>query len=77
MSETVPSPGKALIESTKMWALPGPNKAVELTPAAQAFCGMCRSCMNTNIASGLVAAGLFVTQPLVRVTARLRREERP
>ena len=77
MSEMVPSPNKALIESTKMLALPGLNETVELMPAAQAWCGMCRSCMNANIASGLAAAGLLVTQPLVGVAARLRREERP
>jgi hypothetical protein len=44
MSEMVPSLNKALIEITKMRALPGLNETVELMPAAQVCCAACRSC---------------------------------
>jgi hypothetical protein len=56
-----------------MRTLPVLNRAVELTPAAQACCGVCRSCMNTNIATGLAAVGLFAARPFVRAAQRLRR----
>jgi hypothetical protein len=42
--------------------LPIVNRAVELTPTAQACCGVCRTCATTNILSVALAgiAGLAV-----------------
>src|SRR5436309_2543583 len=42
-----------------MRTLPVLNKAVDLAPAAQACCGVCRSCMSTNIMSALAAGTVF------------------
>jgi hypothetical protein len=61
-----------VLERTTTRALPVLNKAVDFTPAAQACCGMCRTCMSTNIASALAAAGLFAARPLVTLARRLR-----
>jgi hypothetical protein len=48
-----------VLERTNTKALPLLNRAVDLAPAAQACCGVCRSCMTTNIFT-LAAAGLVV-----------------
>jgi hypothetical protein len=62
-----------VLETTKLRTLPVLNKAVELAPAAQACCGVCRTCMSTNIASALAAAGMFAATPVVRLARRIRR----
>jgi epoxyqueuosine reductase QueG len=61
-----------VLERTTTRALPVLNKAVDLTPAAQACCGMCRACMSTNIASALAAVGLFAARPVIRLAKRFR-----
>jgi hypothetical protein len=38
-----------MLESTQRRALPLLNKGVELTPAIQACCGVCRTCVTTNV----------------------------
>jgi hypothetical protein len=59
-----------VLERTNTKALPLLNRAADLAPAAQACCGVCRSCMTTNIFT-LAAAGL------VAVAAYARRIVRP
>jgi hypothetical protein len=38
-----------MLERTQTRALPLVNRAVDLAPAAQACCGVCRTCATTNI----------------------------
>ncbi|HET7352686.1 MAG TPA: hypothetical protein VFJ11_01395 [Gaiellaceae bacterium] len=59
-----------MLERTQTRALPIINKGVELTPAVQACCGACRSCVTTNVVT-LVAAG--ATGAALWATRRLRR----
>jgi hypothetical protein len=50
-----------MLEQAQRRALPLLNRAPDLTPAAQACCGVCRSCMTTNaitIAGATLAAGI-------------------
>ena len=54
-----------MLERTTIRTLPLLNRANDLAPAAQACCGLCRTCMTTNV-FGVLAAGAAV------VLARLR-----
>ena len=63
----------AMLERTTTKTLPVLNKAVDLAPAAQACCGVCRTCMSTNIASALAAGAMFAAAPVVRLARRIRR----
>jgi hypothetical protein len=47
----------SVLERTQTRALPLVNRAVDLAPAAQACCGVCRTCATTNIV-GLAIAGV-------------------
>jgi hypothetical protein len=58
-----------VLEQTNTKALPLLNRAVDLAPAAQACCGVCRSCMTTNIFT-LAAAGLVALAAHVRKVVR-------
>jgi hypothetical protein len=61
-----------MLEKTQLRALPVLNRTVDLAPAAQACCGICRSCVTTNVftlaAAGIVTAAGFVA----RAAGRLR-----
>jgi hypothetical protein len=48
-----------VLERTQVKALPLLNRGVEVAPAVQACCGVCRSCMTTNVFT-LAAAGIAV-----------------
>ena len=57
-----------MLQRAQTRALPVLNKTVELTPAVQACCGVCRTCVTTNVVTlataavtgaGLYAARLF------------------
>jgi hypothetical protein len=48
-----------VLERTQVKALPLLNRSVEVVPAVQACCGVCRSCMTTNVFT-LAAAGVAV-----------------
>ncbi|MEA2469071.1 MAG: hypothetical protein QOE38_69 [Thermoleophilaceae bacterium] len=60
----------AVLDQTRMKALPVLNRAADFVPAAQACCGACRTCMTTNLfslaAAGLAGAGVYVTRLLRR-----------
>ena len=51
-----------MLERTSTKALPLLNRAVDLAPAAQACCGVCRTCATTNVVTlaltGLAGVGL-------------------
>ena len=63
----------SLLERTTTKSLPILDKAVDFAPAAQACCGVCRTCMSTNIMSAIAAGTVFVAAPVVRFAKRLRR----
>ena len=53
-----------MLEKTQARTLPVLNRAVDLTPAVNACCGVCRSCVTTNIVTlagaGLAGAAVFL-----------------
>jgi hypothetical protein len=55
-----------MLERAKIRSLPVLNKTVDLAPAVQACCGVCRTCMTTNVLTlaGATAAGatLYITR---------------
>ncbi len=63
----------AVLDKTRMKALPILNRTADFVPAAQACCGACRTCMTTNLfslaAAGIAGAGVYV--------ARLVRRSKP
>jgi branched-subunit amino acid ABC-type transport system permease component len=59
-----------VLERTTTRALPLLNRAVDLTPTAQACCGVCRTCATTNIVGVALAAVAGVGVALKRVVAR-------
>jgi hypothetical protein len=61
-----------MLERAKTRALPMLNRVPDLTPAAQACCGACRSCMTTNIvtvAAGAVAGAAYWIARRLRIAA--------
>jgi hypothetical protein len=62
-----------VLERTQTRALPVLNRAVEIAPAAQACCGVCRSCMVTNVFTLAAAAGAGASAFLVRRVPRFAR----
>jgi len=59
-----------LLERTQTRALPLLNKGVELSPAVQACCGVCRSCVTTNVLTLVTAAASGLALGLVRLVRR-------
>jgi hypothetical protein len=57
-----------MLERTQARALPALSRVPDLTPAAQACCGVCRGCMTTNLfavaGAAVAAAAGFVAQRL-------------
>ena len=62
-----------MLERAPARALPVLNRAVDVSPALQACCGVCRSCMTANLLTA-AAAGLAAVavqgRRLVRLTRR-------
>jgi hypothetical protein len=52
-----PSYNPGVLERTQVRALPVLNRAVDVSPAVQACCGVCRTCVTTNVVT-LVTAGV-------------------
>jgi hypothetical protein len=54
----------AVLDRAKTRALPVLNRIPDVTPAAQACCGVCRTCTTTNIVTvggaALAAAGYWI-----------------
>jgi hypothetical protein len=60
-----------MLEQAQRRALPLLNRAPDLTPAAQACCGVCGSCMTTNVialaGATLAGAGIVVARFVRRI----------
>jgi hypothetical protein len=60
-----------MLERTQARALPLLNRAVDVTPAVQACCGACRTCVTTNVltlaGAGIVGAMLYIRRLARRV----------
>ena len=60
-----------MLEQAQRRALPLLNRAPDLTPAAQACGGVCRSCMTTNVialaGATLAGAGIVVARFVRRI----------
>jgi hypothetical protein len=65
-----------MLERVTTKSLPLVNKAVDFAPAAQACCGVCRTCMSTNIMSAVAAGAMFVAAPVMRFAKFGRHNER-
>lgn len=61
-----------MLERATIRALPLINRSVELTPAVQACCGVCRTCATTNILTVASAAAAGLAAGVVRSVKRLR-----
>jgi len=59
-----------MLERTQTRALPVINKAVDLAPAAQACCGVCRECMTTNVFALAGTVALSASSLFARVARR-------
>jgi hypothetical protein len=59
-----------MLERTQAKALPVVNRAAELAPAAQACCGVCRTCATTNVLTLAGAAGVWALSRVRRVWHR-------
>jgi hypothetical protein len=59
-----------MLEKTQVRTLPLLNKTVELTPAVNACCGACRSCVTTNVFALAAAAAAGVVAYARRVVSR-------
>jgi hypothetical protein len=59
-----------MLERTSGRALPVINRAVDLAPAVQACCGVCRTCVTSNVfalaAAAVVGLGTAVRRLLTR-----------
>jgi hypothetical protein len=59
-----------MLERAQIKVLPVLNRAGEIAPAAQACCGVCRTCATTNVLTFAGAAGLSVLSRAQRLFAR-------
>jgi hypothetical protein len=59
-----------MLERTTTRALPVLNRAADLAPAAQACCGVCRTCATTNILGAAFAAATGAALWLGRLIRR-------
>jgi hypothetical protein len=63
-----------VLEQAKTRALPVLNRVPDVMPAAQACCGVCRSCATTNIVTvgmaALAGVGLYVGRFVRRLAPR-------
>jgi hypothetical protein len=60
-----------MLERTQARALPLLNRAVDVTPAVQACCGACRTCVTTNVLTLAGAAIVGAALSLRRLTAHI------
>ena len=60
-----------MLETAKLKALPVVNRAVDYAPAAQACCGVCRTCTTTNAVTFLTAGAVTLAAYSRRIVRRL------
>jgi hypothetical protein len=53
-----------VLQRVQVKALPVVNRAVDLAPATQACCGVCRTCATTNVLTALGAVGVWALSRL-------------
>jgi len=53
-----------MLKRTQVKALPVLNRAAEYAPAAQACCGVCRTCATSNVLTLAGAAGAWMVARL-------------
>jgi hypothetical protein len=61
-----------MLERAQTRALPLLNRAVDLTPAVQACCGVCRTCATTNVLAVATAAAAGLAAGIARFARRIR-----
>jgi hypothetical protein len=59
-----------MLERTTRRALPVLNRAADVAPAVQACCGVCRSCVTTNLVGAAVAGAAGTVALLRRLIGR-------
>ncbi len=59
-----------MLPRTPARALPMVSRTVDLAPAAQACCGLCRTCMTANAFGVVAAAGAWLALRLGRAVGR-------
>lgn len=58
-----------MLDRTRVKALPMVSRAADLAPAAQACCGVCRTCVTTNAFGLLAVVGAYAARFLRRKPA--------
>jgi hypothetical protein len=61
-----------VLEKTKARALPILNKGVDVSPAVNACCGACRTCVTTNVVTLAIAGISGGSLYLARLARRLK-----
>jgi hypothetical protein len=61
-----------VLDKTRVKALPLLNQAGSIAPAAQACCGVCRTCVTTNIVTLAMAGFAAVGGYVVRLVRRAK-----
>ena len=61
---------QGMLDRTTTRTLPVLNRAAEFAPAAQACCGVCRTCATTNIVSLAIAGIVGIGVAIKRVVSR-------
>ncbi len=61
-----------MFERTTRRALPVLNRAADVAPAVQACCGVCRTCVTTNVVGVAVAGAVGTAAFLRRMFRRTR-----
>ena len=60
-----------MLERTQSRALPLLNRAVDVTPAVQGCCGVCRTCVTTNVLTlalaGVTGAAFYAARLAKRI----------
>jgi hypothetical protein len=64
---------RQMLERAKTRSFPVLNKTVDLTPAVQACCGVCRTCMTTNVLALMGAAAAGAALYIMRFARRFAR----
>jgi hypothetical protein len=59
-----------MLERAQTRALPLLNKGADLTPAVQACCGACRTCVTTNALALVTGAAVFAAGFVRRLFAK-------
>jgi hypothetical protein len=58
-----------MLDRANARALPLLNRTADLAPAAQACCGLCRSCMTTNVFALVAGAAVALAAGVRRLAA--------